>query len=278
MLDSGVRELNEVERLLAGEPAHRSELRRRLQEVALDRPGTLGHARSEQLWARTRETWREAHAPLIAARRALIEAGVDDHPSLVVLRAAVEERLAEARSLGEATPWAAPGPDEREGGRGVSGLHSLDALVAGYLDELGREGSTLRAVGHQAAEEIRTRGRARWASWAAAPGQGPPPWERWRNRALFPTILARVLWLGPGWSASRRRIAEPLQRMHCSRPVSSTLCLPTSPTRERSSPARGHGSRPPTQRPARSSPRGGAGRGSPARRGSAPHRQGHRAE
>jgi hypothetical protein len=80
----------------------------------------------------------------------------------------------------------------------VSGLHALDAHVARYLDKVGQEGLAPRSVGHQAAEEIRTKGRARWASWAAARGthREPPPWERWRNRALFPTILARVLWRG----------------------------------------------------------------------------------
>jgi hypothetical protein len=167
-----------------------------VQEAALERAGVLAHDRSERLWARAREAWREAHAPLIGARRALSEAGVDDQQSFTLLRAAVEEHLAQTNRLGEANPWAVPGPDDREAGRGASGLHVLDALVAGYLDELGNERNALRTVNLQAAEEIRTRGRARWASWAAAPGQGLPPWERWRNRALFPTILARVLWLG----------------------------------------------------------------------------------
>jgi hypothetical protein len=92
--------------------------------------------------------------------------------------------------------WHLPGSDGHESGRSVAGLHAVDACAAGYLDQVGQEGLALRSVGHQAAEEIRTKGRARWASWAAARGthREPPPWERWRNRALFPTILARVLW------------------------------------------------------------------------------------
>lgn len=176
IVDSGVRELNEVERLLAEEQAHRSELRRRLQEAALERGGnTSADHRSDQMWACAREAWREAHAPLIAARRALAEASVNDEQSLTILREAVENLLTQVRRLGDANPWAVPSLDDHEEARGASGLHVLDALVAGYLDELGREGSALRAVGRQAAEEIRTKGRVRWANWAAAPGQGGPP-------------------------------------------------------------------------------------------------------
>jgi hypothetical protein len=212
IIESGTRQFNEVERFLASEPGHRDELRRRLREAdgALRGSGPLADDRGEQLWSRAREAWREAHAPLIAARRALAEAGANDQHSLAALRAAVDEHLAQVVRLGDDNPWAVPGPNCHEAGRGAPGLHALDALVAGYLDELGQEGSVLRNLGHQAAEEIRTRGRARWASWAAAAAHEPPPWERWRNRALFPTILARVLWLG--------EVKERVARLHAKPP------------------------------------------------------------
>jgi hypothetical protein len=90
-------------------------------------------------------------------------------------------------------------------------MHIIDARVADYAEDLGSEGSLLRAVGHQAAEEIRRDGRVAWTKWSAAPhpNNEPPPWERWRNRALFPIILARILWHGEIQDRLARARAKP---------------------------------------------------------------------
>jgi hypothetical protein len=104
-----------------------------------------------------------------------------------------------------------PGADDHENSRELSGTHALDAVVASYLEKLGRVGTTLRVVGSQAAEEIRQKARQRWTAWVIAPKHGSvrPPWERWRNRALFPTILARTLWRGGLQNRVARERAKP---------------------------------------------------------------------
>ena len=87
----------------------------------------------------------------------------------------------------------------------------MDALVARFLEQVGRDGTPLRAVGQRAAEEICHKTRERWASWTSEPRneRRPPPWKRWRNRALFPTILARVLWHGEVKDRVARLRAKP---------------------------------------------------------------------
>ncbi len=175
-------------------------------------PAAFAEVEGVHLWPRVREAWREHQAPLIAARRALAESGVSDDQPIVALRAAVEEHLAFAVQLHDENPWAVPGSDENEASRVTSGMHTLDVLVAAYLEKLGREGSRLRGVGHQAAEEVRRKARERWAGWVNALAPAPedvPPWQRWRNRALFPTVLARVLWRGEVQSRVTRARAKP---------------------------------------------------------------------
>jgi len=223
-LEAGIKDLNEVEQTLAREATHLDDLRRRLREAHDHHVGSLsseppGRQLSAQnthasacLWPRVRETWRETHAALIAARRTLAEDGNDADPqALIVLRAAVEEHLAQVTRLGDESPWAVPGSDREEVGRCVSGRHALDTYIADYLERLGRDGSALRAAGNQAATEIRERARERWARWTIdnTSEQGPPPWERWRNRALFPTILGRVLWRGEVQERLSRLRAKP---------------------------------------------------------------------
>jgi len=201
VLQSGLLQLNEVERALAMSPEHSHELRRRLCQAhaaCLDEDIATTDIETD-LWSRAHETWREAHAPLIAARRVLSDAGVaDDQQAVAILRSAVEEHLARAQLLGEEDPWAVPDLDNQEDGRCASGMHVRDARVATFLDKLGMEGSALRTVGVQAAEEVRQKARERWASWECSSDtiRVRPPWARWRNRTLFPFILARVLWHG----------------------------------------------------------------------------------
>ena len=207
-LEAGIQQLNDVERALACAPEHLDELRRRLRaaydaDVPSNSPNGLQlataadsvEAAAAGLWPHIREAWRETHAALIAARRTIAEDdGESDHRSLDLLRASVEKHLAQLSNLGEENPWAVPGPDDGEARRCRSGMHAIDAATADYLDHLGPEGTPLRTVGHEAAAEIRGKARQRWADWTA--GGRDPPWQRWRNRALFPTILARVLWRG----------------------------------------------------------------------------------
>jgi len=165
-----------------------------------------------EAWLKARDSWREAHASLIATRRTLAEDGLDADPeSLARLRATLEEHLSRAKQLGEENPWMPPGRDDQEAGRSSAGMHVLDALIGRFLEQLGREGTPLRAVGERAAEEIRQKARERWDKWATeSRGEArPPPWERWRNGALFPTILARVLWRGEVRDRLARLRAKP---------------------------------------------------------------------
>ncbi len=174
--------------------------------------GDLAEIEGAYLWPRVREVWRERHASLIATKRTLTEAGADDPQAVTMLRAAVDEHLGVVSHLGHENPWAPPLPDEAELARFIDGMHAIDALVVSYLQRVGREGSPLRAVGAQAAQEIRQKARERWSAWATTSRRaeaGDRPWDRWRNRALFPTILARVLWRGELESRIARERAKP---------------------------------------------------------------------
>ena len=213
VIEAGAQELCHAEQMLVHEPVHRDELRRGLREAedAVQASGSLPGDWGVPLWASVREAWRERHAALIAAKCAVLERGDGDPEATAALQAAVQEHLEELSCVGTKTPWEAPGPDAEECTRFGDGMHVIDARVAEYAENLGSEGSSLRAVGQQAAEEIRRDGRSAWTRWTAAarPNNEPPPWERWRNRALFPIILARMLWHGEIESRLARTRAKP---------------------------------------------------------------------
>lgn len=234
VLDDGIRQLHAVERSLALQPAYWNDLRDRLLKAHegslnggrttadLDRHvGVMGRSEGRPtgevlvayLWPQAREAWRESLASLIAAKRVLSEDGEEDAQAVGLLQEAVDRHLAAAKLLGDENPWAIPGRDEDERRRCVSGMHATDVHVVNYLASLGPS-KELRAVGHEAAEEIREKALQRWTAWrntqAESSGQAPAPWRRWRNRALFPTILARVLWRGEVRDrAARLRVKPP---------------------------------------------------------------------
>ena len=101
----------------------------------------------------------------------LCREGVGTDPqSLAALLERLDEHLALAGQLGDENPWKPPGHDDQEAGRCEAGIYALDTLVVRFLELLGRPGTSLRAVGKQAAKEIHQKARERYASWVSEQG------------------------------------------------------------------------------------------------------------